>query len=217
MLQVIIDLSPPVGPDSPVWPGDVAYAQQTHWPLTAGSPVSVSHFTTTAHIGAHADAPAHFVPGGATIGEVPLDAYVGPCQVIDCRSTAPRERVGLAEIRAALGPRGLLAPRVLIKTYATATHRWDDRFPGLAADALTWLGEQGAVLVGVDVASLDPMQSKDAAAHHAAYAAGLVILENLALADVPDGRYELIALPLRLMIMDASPVRAVLRPLAERP
>ena len=137
--------------------------------------------------------------------------------MIDCRSTTPRDRVALAEIQAALGPPGLLAPRLLIKTYATATSRWDDHFPGLAAEALTWLGEQGAVLVGVDVASLDPMQSKDLAAHHAAYAAGLVILENLALADVPDGRYELIALPLRLMIMDASPVRAVLRPLAERP
>ncbi len=86
----LIDISPPIGPGSPVWPGDVAYAQQTHWPMADASPVSVSHFTTTGHIGAHADAPAHFAPDGPPIGEVVLDAYLGPCQVINCRSDRPR-------------------------------------------------------------------------------------------------------------------------------
>jgi arylformamidase len=208
---VLIDLSPPIGPDTPVWPGDVAYGQQTHWPMTDGSPVEVSHFTTTAHIGAHADAPAHFVRDGATIGEMPLDAYVGPCQVIDCRSGGPRRTVELAEVQAALGEAGLQAPRLLIKTYAARPTEWDDHFPGLAPAVPAWLGDQGGVLVGVDTASLDPMDSKDLTAHRTAYANGLVILENLDLAEVDGGVYELIALPLRLMIMDASPVRAVLR------
>ena len=101
----LIDISPPIGPGSPVWPGDVAYAQQTHWPMADGSPVSVSHFTTTGHIGAHADAPAHFAPDGVPIGEVGLDAYLGPCQVINCLSDRPRSMIELAEVRAAVGGR----------------------------------------------------------------------------------------------------------------
>ena len=75
----------------------------------------------------------------------------------------------------------------------------------------------GGVLIGMDTASLDPMSSKDLAAHHAAYRHRIAILENLLLDHVPEGDYELIALPLKLMIMDASPVRAVLRQLGDRP
>ena len=212
----LIDISPPIGPGSPVWPGDVAYAQQTHWPMADGSPVSVSHFTTTAHIGAHADAPAHFAPDGVPIGEVGLDAYLGPCQVINCPSDRPRSMIELAEVRAAVGGRPL-APRLLIRTYAEFPTRWDDHFPGLAADVLHWFAGQGGVLIGTDAASLDPMSSKDLTAHQAAYRHRIAILENLLLDHVPEGEYELIALPLKLMIMDASPVRAVLRRLGDRP
>lgn len=212
----LIDLSPPVGAGSPVWPGDVAYAQQTHWPMADGSPVEVSHFTTTAHIGAHADAPAHFVAGGDPIGAVSLDPYLGPCQVIHCLADGPRRLVGLDDIDRALCGQALLAPRLLIRTYARFPTHWVDDFPGLAPEVPRWLADHGGVLVGVDTASLDRTDSKTLAAHHAAYAHGVAILENLCLDEAPPGRYELIALPLRLTTLDASPVRAVLRPCPPR-
>lgn len=208
---MIIDISPPVGPQTPVWPGDVGYHRTTHWPMTAGSPVEVSHITTTGHLGAHADAPAHFVAGGASIGAVPLEPYLGPCRVIHCFADGPRDLITLTEVRDALG--GRVPQRLLIRSYRRRPAGWDDNFPGLAADLLSWLGEHGVRLIGVDTASLDPMASKDLPAHHTAYAHGIAILEGLALDHAEPGNYELIALPLRLDDLDASPVRAVLREL----
>lgn len=207
----MIDISPPVGPDAPVWPGDTAYAAEVHRPMADGSPVVVHRVTTTPHVGAHADAPAHFLADGATIEAVPLEAYVGPCQVVHCLGPGGPV-VTLADVRAALhrAP-GPVAPRLLIRTYAEFPTTWVDDFPGLAPEVLGWLAGEGGVLVGVDTASLDPMGSTAMAAHRAAAAYGIVILENLRLDDAPEGRYELIALPLRLVGLDASPVRAVLR------
>jgi arylformamidase len=207
----MIDISPPVGPDAPVWPGDTAYAAEVHWPMTDGSPVLVHRFSTTPHVGAHADAPAHFRRDGATINTVPLEPYLGSCQVVHClRSTGPV--VTLAQVQAAVDRvSGPVAPRLLIRTYASFPTKWRDDFPGLDPEVLAWLDGQGGVLVGTDCASLDPMRSTAMAAHHAAADHGIAILENLYLDAVPEGRYELVALPLRLVGLDASPVRAVLR------
>jgi arylformamidase len=209
----LIDISPPVGPDAPVWPGDTAYRAEVHWPMTDGSPVVVHRYETTPHVGAHADAPAHFLPGGATIDAVALEPYVGPCQVVHCLpGPSPRSVVTLADVHAALArTRGPVAPRLLIRTYRVFPATWVDDFPGLAPDVPAWLSAQGGVLVGMDTASLDPRTSTDMAAHRAAAAHDLAILENLRLDQVAEGRYELIALPLRLAGLDASPVRAVLR------
>jgi arylformamidase len=212
----LIDISPPVDPASPVWPGDVPFSSHTHWPMSADSPVAVASFTTTGHVGAHADAPAHFVADGATAGQLPLDTYLGPCQVIDCSAGSRRAIVTLDEVRASVGDTPV-APRLLIRTYERAPGAWDDDFPGLDPAVLAWFAEGGGRLIGVDTASLDPMTSQHLPAHHAAYQHRIAILENLLLAPVPAGTYELIALPLRLMTMDASPVRAVLRHSGVRP
>lgn len=207
----IFDISPPVGPASPIWPGDTAYAASVHWPMADGSPVVVHRFTTTPHVGAHADAPAHFRPGDTTVDAVPLEPYLGPCQVVHCLAPAGPV-VTLPEVRAALDRTpGPVAPRLLIRTYASFPSAWRDDFPGLDPHVPAWLAGQGGVLVGTDCPSLDPMSSTTMAAHHAAAEHGIAILENLCLDAVPEGRYELIALPLRLVGLDASPVRAVLR------
>ena len=207
----IIDISPPVGSASPVWPGDTAYAASVHWPMAEGSPVVVHRFTTTPHVGAHADAPAHFRGDGASIDAVPLEPYLGACQVVHCLGpTGPV--VTLAEVRTALDRTpGAVAPRLLIRTYASFPMAWRDDFPGLDPQVPAWLAGQGGMLVGTDCASLDPMRSTAMAAHHAAADHGIAILENLCLDQAPEGRYELVALPLRLVGLDASPVRAVLR------
>ncbi|MBP7580881.1 MAG: cyclase family protein, partial [Vogesella sp.] len=91
--------------------------------------------------------------------------------------------------------------------------RWDADFPGIDPAAIDWLASQGVLLIGVDTASLDPSHSKSLAAHHAVARHGMAILENLVLDTVAPGDYELIALPLKLMQSDASPVRAILRDL----
>ena len=104
---------------------------------------------------------------------------------------------------------------MLFRTYARApVAAWDSNFRAVAAATIDALAAAGVFLVGIDTPSLDPETSKTMDAHRAVYRHGMSILESLVLDGVPEGDYELIALPLKLVDLDAAPVRAVLRPLA---
>jgi len=164
--------------------------------------------TMTTHLGAHTDAPSHFDPDGASIDAVALDAYLGPCRVIHClgvRSVQPHH----VEAQLAGAP-----PRVLLRTYEHAPqHGWDPAFPAIAPATIALLAAHGVKLIGTDAASLDPQDSKTLDAHHAVHRHRMAILEGIVLDAIAPGDYELIALPLKLAGMDASPVRAILREL----
>jgi len=202
------DISQPLRPSLPVWPGDTAFVSRPRWTIGEGSPVNVASFETSTHAGTHADAPLHYDPAGAGAGEVGLDAYIGPCSLVDARGC------GAMITRDFVSTLAELPSRVLFRTYARFPHdTWRSDFTAVAADAITLLAEMGVRLIGVDGPSLDPQDSKTMDAHHAVLAADMRILEGLVLDDVPPGDYELIALPLRLVGLDSSPVRAVLRAL----
>jgi arylformamidase len=209
LVAALWDITPPVEPGSPVFPGDQQYDDGWTFRIGPGCPVNVARLTLSPHTGAHADAPLHYDPAGAPVGALDLAAYLGPCRVV--HATSARPLVGLADVAAALDD--AMPPRLLVRTYARRPAGWDDAFAGLDPALLDALGARGGVLVGTDAASLDPADSKTLDAHHAASRHDLRILENLLLDDVPEGDYELIALPLRLTTADAAPVRAVLREL----
>jgi arylformamidase len=105
--------------------------------------------------------------------------------------------------------------RVLFRTYERFPHEaWVSEFVAVDPATIDRLAARGVVLIGLDSPSLDPETSKTMDAHHAVRRAEMRVLEGLVLDDVPPGQYELIALPLPLKGLDASPVRAVLRALA---
>ena len=201
------DISPPVDEHAAVFPGDTAYTQAVHFSLTPSCPVNVHSITLSPHTGAHADAPMHYVNGGAAAGALDLAPYLGICRVIDCVGSGPL--VTHADIAHAAQN---LPPRVLLRTTAIARQDWAS-FTAIAPDLIAWLATKNVVLVGIDTPSVDPATSRDLPSHHQLLAHDLRVLENLVLNDVPEGDYELIALPLKLMRADASPVRAVLREL----
>ena len=203
------DISPPVGPGSPLFPGDTAYSQQWTATLGPGCPVNLSAITMSPHIGAHADAPLHYAQGAATIGQVDLAPYLGPCRVVHAIACGPLVRIEHLEAFAAGLP-----PRVLVRTCDKAPTAWSPAFSAYAPETLDWLAARGVMLVGIDSQSVDPADSKTLASHQRLAHHGLRVLENLVLDEVPAGDYELIALPLKLIEADASPVRAVLRSLA---
>lgn len=206
------DISPPVHAGAPVFPGDTPYAQQWAARIGPGCPVNVSALSLSPHVGAHADAPLHYDPEGAPIGELPLDAFIGPCRVIHAIGKGPL--VQPHHLAHALQD---LPPRVLVRTYARMPQlAFDPALPAFAPDTVELLADHGVVLIGIDSASIDPADSKALDSHQTIRRRGLRVLENLLLDDVPEGDYELIALPLRLTTADASPVRAVLRPLPQR-
>jgi len=206
-MKKLWDISPSVHASSPVFPGDTAYSQQWVASIEPGCPVNVSAITLSPHVGAHADAPLHYDPAGAAIGAVELDAFLGPCRVIHaigCGALVQPEHIAHALDQ--------LPPRVLVRVYQHQPQdRFDNALPAFAPETVALLADRGVKLIGIDSASIDPADSKTLESHQVIRRRGLRVLENLLLDDVPEGDYELIALPLKLTTADASPVRAVLR------
>lgn len=204
----IIDVTRPIHPALAVWPGDSPYSHQWVMRMDRGDSVNVSTLTLSAHTGTHVDAPLHFSAEGGAIGVQPLDAYLGLAQVIEIPKTGPIHPQDLVEFD--LGA----APRLLVKSPASARAEteWNEEIIYPTPPTIDMLAQQGIMLFGTDAPSVDPIQSKTLDAHHRLAAHHMAILENLALAMVPPGIYELIALPLALPV-DGSPVRAVLRTL----
>ena len=137
-----------------------------------------------------------------------MQPYLGPCRVIHCLDCGPL--VEPAHIAHALEN---LPPRVLLRTSRAASQSWAS-FTAVAPATLALLATKNIVLIGIDTPSVDPAASQDLPSHQQLLQHGLRVLENLVLDDVPEGDYELIALPLKLMRADASPVRAILRELS---
>jgi len=204
------DISPPVHAASPAYPGDAPYRQRWTARIGAASAVNVSEISLSPHIGAHADAPLHYDPHGAAIGALALAPFIGPCRVVHAIDRGPL--VQWRHIEHALA--APLPPRVLVRTRARAVvERWDEALSGLAPALVQRLADAGVQLLGIDSASIDPADSLELPSHQVVRQRGLRVLENLVLDAVPEGDYELIALPLKLMGADASPVRAILRTL----
>ena len=193
-----------------VWPGDDAFELRRTGHIADGSPVNVSTLSLSAHTGTHVDAPYHFEDDAPTLDKVDLSVYWGPAQVVTVnKPSGPLTPDDLAGYD--LGR----APRLLI--HSSNSEADPNVFPAgfvHPSPALAdHLGRLGIVLYGADAPSMDPQNSKDLAGHHALQRNNILILEGLDLSDVPDGLYELVALPLKLIDGDGSPVRAVLRTL----
>ncbi len=205
---MIYDLSPTIHADLPVWPGDTRYEARLTWSMAEGGTVNVTAITTTPHLGSHADAPFHTEPRGEGISDLPLERYLGRCRVV---KVPPQP---LIEPRHLEGIDLSNPPRLLLKTESVRDRRtFPERFSALSVELAVLLGEKKVLLVGLDTPSVDPFDSKTLDAHHALARGGVSNLEGLVLDGVPEGIYELIALPLKLAGLDASPVRAVLRTL----
>jgi arylformamidase len=202
------DISPALDSATPPFPGDQAYEQRWTARIGPGCPVNLTALTLSPHLGAHADAPLHYADDAPAIGAVPLEPYLGPCRVIHAIGCGPLVR-----------PQHLahaehdLPPRVLVRTCERAPTTWSEDFSAYAPETIEWLATRGVMLVGIDSQSVDPAASKTLDSHHLLLKHGLRVLENLVLDAVPEGDYELIALPLKLTQACASPVRAVLREL----
>lgn len=208
---MIRDISQPLWSGLPTWPGDTAFSAERTWQLDDSCPVNVAKVTMSTHSGTHADAPLHYDGEGASIDTVSLDAYLGPARVIDVRGCGPS--VGIDVIVPYLDG---APPRILLRTFDTFPRdRWSCDFTAIAADVIRSLHDRGCVLIGTDAPSIDPETSKTLDAHHAVRAADMRVLEGLVLDGIPAGDYELIALPLRLQGLDASPVRAILRDIVQ--
>lgn len=205
----IWDISQALRPGLPVWPGDTEFTFERSWRMEDGSPVNVGRMTMSTHSGTHGDAPLHYAADAADIASVSLEPYLGECLVIDARHATGFVRIAdLPELGG--------ATRVLLRTFDFFPHEhWVSGFTAIDAEAIEWLAGQGVVLIGTDAPSVDPQDSKTMDAHKAVLRNNMRILEGLVLDGVPPGRYELIALPLKISGGDAGLCRAILRELPD--
>lgn len=211
---MIYDITPAITDRTQVWPGDTPFSREMVCDMAKGANITLSAIRSTVHLGAHADGPNHYSHPGRGVGEQKLEYYLGPCVLID--ADVPRgQRVGVDHLRLPARGKGTITqPRVLIRTGTFPDFTaWNSDFAAIDPALVDWLASQGVITIGIDTPSVDLQDSKDLPAHKAIARHDIAILEGLALAGVPAGVYELIALPLKLMGVDASPVRAVLRTL----
>lgn len=201
-MSVLIDISRPLSKSTAHWPGDTAFDFGLPVRRDAESGINVGAFKSSTHFGTHLDAPFHFTDSTETIDQLDLGVCYGDALVIDVRG------------QSLIGPESLpdtLPKRVLLRTDSWhSSAEFPISIPTLALEAVRKLATQSVTLVGVDVPSVDELDSKDLPIHHALYRAGVAILESLFLAHVTPGSYLLAAFPLLISGGDAAPSRAVL-------
>jgi len=205
-----IDVTIPIRPGMPVFPGDPPVRIELAQAIAEGAACNVTRLDMGAHTGTHIDAPVHFIEGAAGAEALPLEALIGPAWVVD--ATHLRSEIDERALAGLAIPAD--ATRVLFKTPNSSL--WDregfsDDFIGLTDRAARALVARGIVLVGADYLSIAP-HGKAAPTHHAFLKAGVVIVEGLDLRDVEPGPYDLVCLPLRVVGCDGAPARALLHP-----
>lgn len=201
------DISQALRPTLPVWPGDVPFKSLVTAAVSQGSSVTLHQLSLSTQSGTHAECSRHVRDDAVSLDALELSSFVGECELRDV--SASRERVKLEDVIDRLPAR---VERVLLRTFAKPDwNRWPSGFTAIDPELIDVLGARGCRLIGTDAPSIDPEICKALRSHHAAHRAGMAILEGLVLDHLKEGRYELIALPLPIEGVEATPVRAVLR------
>ena len=208
------DISVPLKEGMNYFPTDPAPPKiYRYYDRELGGRVTMSMMEIITHTGTHIDAPLHFISGGSTISDMPLDATVGPCRVIEIKD---QEKIKVAELEKHDIKKG---ERVLFKTRNSPKVYTSDKFVEdyvyLDVEGANYLVSKGIALFGLDNITIGSFKEHDnlTRTHEILLGAGIYILEDCALADVPPGEYDLLCLPLLMWKGDAGPCRAILRPL----
>ncbi|MEH7119792.1 arylformamidase [Neobacillus vireti] len=201
-----IDISQRLDEKVAVWPGDTLFSYKRTWNKEESGSVNVGQIIMSTHTGTHIDAPFHFDDAGKKVIDLDVNVYIGRSRVIHLPN---KSSIGVKEL-SDFELTGIT--RLLIRTDA-----WTDRrhfpavIPRIDPELASYLSKFGVRLIGLDLPSVDPIDSKELSAHHELANHGIHILEGLVLDNIAPGDYELAALPLPLAEADGSPVRAVVR------
>jgi arylformamidase len=207
-----IDVSAPIDArTTPVYPGNAPVKLEFALNMDRGDPLTLSAFSFGAHTGTHVDAPSHFIKGGASIDQLPLDRFIGPVRVIDCSPDA--KVIDAAELNR---HRWQGAKRIFFRTrnsrngwMTDATFHQD--FTYLAPDAAQLLANAGVLLVGIDYNSIEQFGASKPDTHLILLARNIPVVEGLLLRDVQPGDYQLTLLPIRIIGHESAPARALLQ------
>jgi arylformamidase len=210
----IWDISRTLSNDLAEWPGDKPCRFQLTREKSKGASVNLGAISMSVHNGTHTDARFHFDTNGESIEKVPLETYLGRATVVDLAQAfldaKEKHLITIEDLRPS-AEQIAAASRLLVKT-----GRWSDstvfpdKIPVIAADVPAWLQKNGVKLLGLDLPSVDEIDSKSLQNHHALARAGIAIVESIDLGGVAPGIYYLAALPLKIAGGDGAPMRAIL-------
>lgn len=208
--MTIYDISLPISPDLPVWPGDSAIVIEEIFSMDKGADANVSRLEAGVHIGTHVDAPHHFLNDGRTVENLALDILTGPAFVLhvnDDVDSITAEVLDAAPIPPATS-------RLLLRTknsrlWTSDSRKFHSDFIAISSDGAEWLVEHGIQLIGVDYLSVAAFDDS-VPTHKTLLSAGIIVLEGCDLSQVPQGDYDLYCLPLKLVGSDGAPARTIL-------
>ena len=204
----IYDISVPLSKDVPVYPGDPGFKMRPLAQMSKGSPYNLSLLNMGTHTGTHVDPPIHFIPGGRSVEALPIEAMVGPAYVAEIMD---QDNISAEGLEGADIPKD--AERLLLKTKNCAL--WEhkefiENFVFITESGAKWIVDRGITFVGIDYLSVEQYNSQQPMAHTTLLGAGIVVAEGLDLREVPQGRYFLVFLPIKINGGDGAPARAIL-------
>jgi arylformamidase len=210
----IWDISRTLSDDLAEWPGDEPFHFRLTRKLAEGQSVNLGAISMSLHNGTHADARFHFETNGESIEKAPLEIYLGRAAVVDLTQAFSQSKEKHLITVEDLQPQSediAESSRLLVKTgqWGNSTV-FPNQIPVIAANVPSWLQKNGVKLLGLDLPSVDEIDSKSLQNHHALAGAGIAIVESLNLIGVAPGIYNFAALPLKIAGGDGAPMRAVL-------
>lgn len=195
----------------PTWPGDPECHITKTVDMADGAVCNLTHLNLSAHTSTHMDAPRHFIADGITMEQMPLDAVIGPCRVLDLQSV--EDQITSADLEPlAIQPGERLLFKTRNSTQSWSLDHFDRDFISLGADAARFLVEHRVQTIGVDYLSIGGFEKDIVETHQIILGAQVWVIEGLDLSAIEPGDYELMCLPLKIQGADGAPCRALLRP-----
>jgi len=212
-----LDISLPIAPESVAWTGLSPPRLSWDARVDSGAAVNVARLDCSLHTGTHADAPLHVLADGTAVDRLDPAIFVGPAFVI--RTDDPDSITVDALRSAGIGTSAVRGNPPVERVLIATPRQYDgvdfpDSIPYLAPAAAALLADLGVRVIGVNVPSVDPLDSRSMDAHKIVFAAGMGVVENLDLRGIEPGWYDLVAAPIRIAGADAAPVRALVRAMA---
>lgn len=205
--MALYDVTVPLRIGMVIFPGDPPFGLSPYFQRKKGDPFDLSLLEMGTHLGTHVDPPAHYLDGGATVDQVPLDILVGEAFVLDMRG---RKAIDADALKESLPPD---ARRVLFKTDngpLLLKSEFREDYVSLTENGARFLADRKVCLVGTDYLSIERYKNPGAPVHKILLQNGALIVESLSLMDVPAGRYEIFCLPLLIQDADGAPARVIL-------
>ncbi|SIO39008.1 cyclase family protein [Halodesulfovibrio marinisediminis] len=204
----VVDLTHTITEDMPVYPGtDAPIIEQGTTVAKEG--FAEKKLTFFSHVGTHMDAPAHIFEDKKTLDALPVSTFTGPACVIDVSGQAHitldflklhEDRIGHCDF--------VIFSSGHEKHWGTEAYF--SPFPTLDEEAAKWISTQNLKGLGIDAISFDTMDVTTLFIHEILLGNGLVLIENLKNLDqIKDPIFTFVALPLKIVESDGSPIRAI--------